>query len=89
MNSKQQLRFALAALVAGLIWGYLRNRESGHRSLLSALQGLEWFIAYGGALALVEGARRAVEEDEEAAPELPERVTHIRQVIAERTGTDS
>jgi hypothetical protein len=87
VSSRQQLQFALVALVAGIAWGLLRHRDSRHRRLLGVLQGLEWFIAYGGALALIEGLRRAIEDDDEPE-ELPERVTHIQQIIAERTGTE-
>ena len=87
MSSRQQLQFALVALVAGIAWGLLRHRESRHRRLLGMLQGLEWFIAYGGAVALIEGLRHAIEA-EDAPEELPERVTHIQQIIAERTGTE-
>lgn len=89
-DGKQQLRFAAAALIAGCAWGYLRNRERSNRLLLSLLQGIEWFIAYGGAAALIEGLRAVVDRDEDEAP--PERVTHIRQIVAERgaasTGTE-
>jgi hypothetical protein len=88
MDGKQQLRFAAAAFLAGCLWGYLRNRERANRVLLSLLQGVEWFIAYGGATALIEGVRAFVEppppEDE---PE-SERVTSFRQIVAERTGTE-
>ncbi len=89
-DGKQQLRFAAAALVAGCAWGYFRNRERSNRLLLSLLQGIEWFIAYGGAAALIEGVRAVVDRDGDEAP--PERVTHIRQIVAERgaasTGTE-
>lgn len=78
---RSTIRFALAALVAGLAWGYLRNRKSGHAVVFSMLQGLEWFIAYGGAAALVEMARSMLEpEDDE---EGDERITHFRQVVTE------
>ena len=82
------------ALVAGLVWGYLRARDR-HRPVLHAvLQGLEWFVAYGGAAALVEGARFLADRADDLASdrredtELPERITHIRQVVTERTGTE-
>jgi len=74
-----QLRFALAALAAGLAWGYLRHRRGGHAGVFSLLQGLEWFIAYGGAAALVELARRTMEPDDAAE----ERFTRVRQVVTE------
>lgn len=85
-DGKQQLRFAAAALLAGCVWGFVRNRERSNRVLLALLQGVEWFIAYGGAAALLEGIRAVVDRDEEDAT--PERVTHIRQIVAERTGTE-
>ena len=91
-DGKQQLRFAAAALIAGCAWGYLRNRERGNRVLLALLQGVEWFVAYGGAAALIEGLRTFIDnrDDDDEAP--PERVTHIRQIVAERstasTGTE-
>jgi hypothetical protein len=84
VNEKQQLRFALGALAAGLAWGYLQNR--GNRAVVhSLLQGLEWFVVYGGALALIAGVR-AMLEQEDAEPR--ERITHFRQVVTERTGTE-
>ena len=90
-DGKQQLRFAAAALIAGCAWGYLRNRERTNRVLLALLQGIEWFVAYGGAAALIEGLRSFIDDrdDDDATPE---RVTHIRQIVAERgaasTGTE-
>lgn len=87
MDGKQQLRFAAAAFLAGCVWGYVRNRERGNRALLSLLQGVEWFIAYGGATALIEGLRAFVETPDEDEP-TSERVTHLRQVVADRTGTE-
>ena len=86
-DGKQQLRFAAAALIAGCAWGYLRNRERSNRLLLSLLQGIEWFIAYGGAAAIIEGLRAFV-DDHDDDEEPSERVTHIRQIVAERTGTE-
>ena len=87
MSDKHQLRFALAALFAGLLWGYARHRGDRRSSVHSALQGIEWFVAYGGAAALVTLAREFMER---TAPEPPEgeRVTHFRQVVTERTGTE-
>lgn len=87
MSDRHQLRFALAALAAGLLWGYLRHRGGRRPGVHSALQGLEWFIAYGGAAALVTLARELVERREPEPPE-GERVTHFRQVVTERTGTE-
>jgi hypothetical protein len=86
-DGKQQLRFAAAALLAGFAWGYVRNRDRNNRILLSLLQGIEWFIAYGGAAAIIEGIRAFAEDpDDDEAP--PERVTHIRQIVTDRTGTE-
>lgn len=85
MSDKQQLRFALAALAAGLAWGFLRHRGSNHSALLSLLQGLEWFVAYGGAVAVITRMRQKLEGDE---AETAERITHFRQVVTEHTGTE-
>jgi hypothetical protein len=87
MSEKQQLRFALAALAAGLAWGFLRHRRGRHTKLSSALQGLEWFVAYGGAAALIAIAREVFEREDEDEP-ADERVTHFRQVVTEHTGTE-
>ena len=62
MGSKQDLRFAIAALIAGVAWGYLRHRHDGRAPVFALLQGIEWFVAYGGAAALIEGGRRLLEE---------------------------
>jgi hypothetical protein len=85
VGEKQQLRFALAALAAGIAWGYVRHRGRSHVSWLSLLQGLEWFVAYGGAVALIGGVREKLEAGD---IEPDERVTHFRQVVTERTGTE-
>ena len=87
MGGKHELRFAVAALVAGLVWGYLRHRRDGRAPLFALLQGLEWFVAYGGVAALTERARGLLEEESAAGAE-PERISHFRQVVTERTGTD-
>lgn len=85
-DGKQQLRFAAAALLAGFAWGYVRNRDRSNRILLSLLQGIEWFIAYGGAAVLIEWLRAVVDDpDDDEAPS--ERVTHIRQIVTERGST--
>ncbi|MPZ99079.1 MAG: hypothetical protein GEU80_07015 [Dehalococcoidia bacterium] len=84
---KQQLRFAIAALLVGVAWGYLRHRRHPRRQVLALVQGLEWFVAYGGAAALLDTARSALETEPEPPVEF-ERITHIRQVIEERTGTE-
>lgn len=88
MSERNQLRFAAAALAAGLAWGYLRHRQGSHARALALLQGLEWFIAYGGAAALVGLLREALDRGTPEEPEpTNERITRFRQVVTERTGT--
>jgi hypothetical protein len=87
VNDRSQLKFALGAFAAGLAWGYVRYRRSGRAPLMSVLQALEWFIAYGGAAALVTMARELLDDDDDRPPE-GERITHFRQVVTERTGTE-
>ncbi len=87
MGGKHDLRFAMAAFIAGLTWGYLRHRCNGRAPLLALLQGLEWFVAYGGAATLIENARRLLEDDTVEEPH-PERISHFREVVTERTGTE-
>ena len=88
MSERHQLRFALAALAAGLAWGYLRNRGRGHAAVSALLQGLEWCVAYGGAAAIVELARHAIEGEDDAEAGTTERITRLRQVVTEPTGTE-
>lgn len=88
MSDKQQFRFALAAALAGVAWGYLRHRSSARAPLIALLQGLEWFVAYGGAAALLEQARASLEGEDDASLDVAERITHIREVVNERTGTE-
>jgi len=85
VNERQQLRFALAALVTGVAWGYFRHRGGKHPFTHAALQGVEWFVAYGGAVALISGLRERLQDVE---PEIEERITYFRQVITDHTGTD-
>jgi hypothetical protein len=87
VSDKQQLGFALAAFVGGIAWGSLRYRQSERVAALAFLQGLEWFVAYGGAVALIAWLREALEEPELADAD-DERVTHFRRVVTERTGTE-
>lgn len=92
MSGRQQLGFAIAAALAGLAWGYVRHRNDKRASSHALLQALEWFVAYGGAAALIERAQQALTEVE-PGEEPPERVTHMRQVVRESiedeaTGTD-
>lgn len=88
MDGKSQLRFALAAALAGLAWGYLRHRRDERAPLFAALKALEWFVAYGGAAALIERARLAVEGPTDDDFDEFERITHIREAVDERTGTE-
>ena len=87
MGDKQQLRFAFAALAAGLAWGFLRNRQARRPLAAALIQGIEWFVAYGGAAALVALARELIDDDEQDE-DVGDRVTHIRRVVTERTGTE-
>jgi hypothetical protein len=86
---KSQLRFAAVALVAGLAWGYISHRRDGRATLFAILQGLEWFVAYGGAAALIEGARGLMEDPAGDEADAPERITHFRQEVTESTGTEA
>ncbi len=88
MGGKQQVRFALAALAVGLAWGYVRHRHDRRAPLFALLQGLEWFVAYGGATALIEAARGFLEARPEDLDEDASRISHFRQVVTERTGTE-
>ena len=66
----------------------MRHRRDARAPLFAALQGLEWFVAYGGAAALVEHARLTLESgDDDDLAEI-ERITHIRETVDERTGTE-
>ena len=87
MSEKQQISFAAAAFIAGVAWGALRYRQRERSTLLAVLQGLEWFVAYGGAVGVIGWLREALQEDDSSMVE-DERVTHIRQVVEERTGTE-
>ncbi|MBM4411085.1 MAG: hypothetical protein FJ037_07155 [Chloroflexi bacterium] len=78
---KQPIRFALAAAAAGLAWGYLRHRRDERAPLFAAVQALEWFVAYGGAAALLERVREGLEGGQVEV----ERVTHTRQTIVDHS----
>ena len=86
MGGKQELRFAFAALLAGLAWGYMRHRRDVRAPDFAVLQGLEWFVAYGGAAALIDRARDQLDESDE--DDEPVRITHYRQEVTDRTGTE-
>jgi hypothetical protein len=75
----ESARLALAAAVAGLAWGYLRHRKHSRRTLLAMVQAAQWFVAMGGAAALL-GALRG---DLEGSDELTERITHTKQTVHE------
>lgn len=79
---KQSIRFALAAGAAGLLWGYLRHRKDGRALVFAGVQALEWFVAYGGAAALVEHLHGRLEGSDVEV----ERVTHTRQTIVDHAG---
>jgi len=91
MGGKQQFGMALAAAAGGLLWGYLRHRSDRRVTAFALIQAAEWFVAYGGAAAILAAARQALEG---GAPGLDEgefeveRVTRIRQAVTDRTGTD-
>jgi hypothetical protein len=87
VSDRNQLRFALAAAAAGLAWGFIRYRRASRPATLIVLQALEWFVAYGGAAALIVLTRQLLERNESEV-EYGERITHFRQVVTERTGTD-
>jgi hypothetical protein len=86
MGGKQELRFAFAALLAGLAWGYMRHRRDVRAPVFAALQGIEWFVAYGGAAALIDRARDQLDESDD--DDEPVRITHFRQEVTDRTGTE-
>lgn len=75
----ESARLAIAAALAGLAWGYLRNRNSPRRNLLAFVQAAQWFVAMGGAAALLEALRG----DLEGSEELTERVVHQTQTVHE------
>lgn len=79
MGSRQSLKFALAAAAAGLAWGYASHRRDPRAGSFALLQALEWFVAYGGAVALIEIVRGSMEDDGDL--EVTERITHIRQTV--------
>ena len=84
MPTTRQLSMAISAAVAGLAWGYLRARHHHRANTLALLQGLEWFVAAGGATALIEYARAEIlgEHDAPSVDEV-ERITRERQVVTE------
>jgi hypothetical protein len=83
MGSKQTLILGLLALVAGITWGQLRHRDQDHQRSYAVLQGLEWFVAVGGAAAAIELLRDALGDTD---LEVTERLTHTRQTVTDRVG---
>lgn len=81
MGDRQTLQFAIAAAAAGLAWGYVRHRRDPRAAAYAVLQGLEWFIAYGGAAVLIEFVRRGMDEDEDL--EITERVVQTKQTVTD------
>jgi hypothetical protein len=79
---KQPVRFALAAAAAGLAWGYLRHRKDHRAPAFALIQALEWFVAYGGATALLERVRTGLEGGDVEV----ERVTHARRTVVDHAG---
>jgi hypothetical protein len=90
LNGRQQLGLALAAAFAGLMWGYLRHRGDRRQMWFAVLQGIEWFVANGGATIVLNATRNALERSEGRGVDdfEVERITRTTQVISERTGTD-
>lgn len=80
MGSKQTLMLGLLAAVVGIAWGHMRHREDEHHYSRAVLQGLEWFVAVGGASALIELLRDALDDSD---IEVTERLTHTRQTVTD------
>ncbi len=92
MDGKQQFSLALAAAAGGLAWGYVRHRGDRRAKAFALIQAAEWFVAYGGAAAVLSAVRQTLEQAARGSVEdgefEVERVTRIRQSVTERTGTD-
>lgn len=86
MGGKQTIRLAVAAALAGAAWGYLRHRKDPRASAFALLQALEWFVAYGGAAAIIEAVREALEGDDDL--EVTERMTHVRETVIDHAAGD-
>ena len=82
MSERQQIGLAAAAFAAGVAWGALRHRRHVRRNVLALLEGLEWFVAFGGAASAIVRLREALE----GADGDSERVTRIRRIVTERSG---
>lgn len=81
--SQRQLLAALGAAAVALALGSVRHRAHRWGRAFALIEAAEWFIAAGGATALLRSARRALEEL--AGPEAPEveRITRVRQSVTE------
>ncbi|MBT5775080.1 MAG: hypothetical protein HOH95_11960 [Dehalococcoidia bacterium] len=88
MDGKQQFGLALAAAAGGLAWGYACHRGDRRVAVFALIQAAEWFVAYGGAAAVLASARQALEHTSDGDDFEVERVTRIRQSVTEPTGTD-
>ena len=80
LNRRPSLRIAIAAALAGLAWGYLRHRRRPRQTVLAVLQAAEWFVAAGGAAAVIVALRGGLEP---AGDEVTERVTHATQTVTD------
>jgi hypothetical protein len=88
MDGKQQFGLALAAASGGLAWGYARHRGDRRVPLFALIQAAEWFVAYGGAAAVLASVRQYLEHSSDGDDFEVERVTRIRQSVTESTGID-
>lgn len=80
-EGRQTLRLALAAAVAGFAWEYARHRAHPRRTVLALTRAAAWFVACGGAAALVDLVRAGLADDDS---EVTERVTHASQTVTDR-----
>lgn len=81
MGDRGTLKFAIAAAAAGLAWGYINHRRDPRAPAYAILQALEWFVAYGGAAAILDMVRDGLDEDDDL--EITDRITHTRQTITD------
>ena len=79
MSGRSKLALAISSAFAGLAWGMLRHRGHARVRALATLQAMEWFIAAGGSAWLIEISREMLE----GQSGVPERITHVRQVVSE------
>ncbi len=81
MLPRQSLKLALAAGLAGLAWGYLTNRREQRVRAFAVLQGVDWFLAAGGASVVTDLVRRALDDDD--PNEVTERFTRVDQAVVD------